>query len=473
MHTFEKTCRRLHSILRDPHTVLALFKLEPPHSAAASLLRFPLWANNNSLLDTIFQGPKQPLYYLEKYLHKAKRKRALRQAATEIKERALRWYPDVISKSPGRTPWCGDLSPSAARLNGSIGPVSNVKELHRMIDEELFPLAEFFKEDIDGFNGHTLYLMNPVIKRNIKLWEVVPWIKRIDLESLTESLASIKSLYNTAPTKDRFRFEFYRLQLLESLSGGEDWQVHQRIITTFAEPVIFALSPAYKTIYPNLRLRSAIRSSPLSIPEIRRQITENGETLHPRYLHSEATYLLASRRPLDRWCYATALLQTNTCSREYKSVIRSVLMNAMRLATFSPETDYAATYGRECVELIVKEMAHGIIDWQPRRSTIHGFKEGVWDGYASAVPCENRKRRVRVLVDCMDGVFLEARKAKEKRDGNRRGDQVVGNKKPGVNELVEGKGKGSKRPADSIDDGSVGNEGSNSSEARKSKRSKA
>ncbi|KAJ3035781.1 hypothetical protein HDV00_003406 [Rhizophlyctis rosea] len=87
-------------------------------------------------------------------------------------------------------------------------------------------------------------------------------------------------------------------------------------------------------------------------------------------------------------------------------------MAAMRLVV-SDSCEEDRRYGRECLEVLVWEMADGAIDWRPTWDTVLKWKEEVGRGWfrkKGVKGGEERKRVLRELVEWMNGVFVEARK---------------------------------------------------------------
>ncbi|KAJ3042304.1 hypothetical protein HDV00_007671 [Rhizophlyctis rosea] len=426
MRTIETLCRDLRFIMRNPHIVMHLFMSEAPCHAFGALNRFPRWANNAKLRDLLFEGPKPPLYFLEKFLNKARVKGVSEQAKIDIEIRSRKWYRKIDSTSPPLLHY----SPSAFRFFARIYSPDVLKE---MLDDEMFPLGEFFKEigkDIDE-----PYLTNPVIQKRVKLRDLIPRLTYNHGNLQTTKFAN--QHYSSASSSEQIEFRYHLLGLLNSLTGENEWGCQNTFIGICPPIVETALLPVFKDRYPHLRLCFAIRSTPVNLPEIHYQTTKNGQTLSEHYLSQEAEYLDRSRLPFTGWCYAIGLLQTPETQGTIRTLIRDSLLRALWSATLGGKVSQGTMYARETLEDIVDAMAYGSIDWRPSIETILEFKQQFTKRYgcfdfmfkSDRTPSRIDKKRKRIerWMGWMVDVFATAREGlKERGEGAERADGTGG-----------------------------------------------
>ncbi|KAJ3036366.1 hypothetical protein HDV00_002782 [Rhizophlyctis rosea] len=424
MSALLSTCRKLRSILRDPQIIVVLLKSEAPYIALANLRRFPFLGRKAEVIDKLLHGPIPPLYYLEKFLVKAKTVDALRFAWADIKLRQ-KWYSPALVEMPAPAvrpprlsynwPRRRPIPPSCLSMVRFCQNHNNPDKLKGMLDDELFPLAEFFKERAkESYSNDRDFLSNPIIKERITLLDVLPGLERNASDSVC--VAVLNSLYDSAPSSLQGTFDRQILHLLDVWRSGKAWDISNNLFTGFTDHITKSLStdPSKKT-HPHIRLRLAVRQS--DIAEIHNQITANDQRLDAVYLWYEVEHLYGRQDDIRGFCVAAGLLQSGKTGCQYRMYVEAMVRKLMEQVAFIQGSPAEQVYRRGCLEFLVNEMAVGTVNWRPTRNTLLGFKERlerenrrIW-GYD-----EGRKVRMRELVDWMDDVFTQARKGlKEKK----------------------------------------------------------
>ncbi|KAJ3026647.1 hypothetical protein HDV00_011699 [Rhizophlyctis rosea] len=169
--------------------------------------------------------------------------------------------------------------------------------LRQMLEDEMFPLWEFFS----GLPRYSYWhdrepqiLWHPMVRNRLKLSDI---ISQLDLYVLhTETLDLVHSLLESAPRHEILTFTKHVQYLLDT---KPHWEIADKLISEFPNVISIQSQRTH-------HLRGLIRSS--STEEIESQITQGVYVNHTQ-LYYDLSYIMSKQGSIEGWCQAISALQ--------------------------------------------------------------------------------------------------------------------------------------------------------------------
>ncbi|KAJ3036367.1 hypothetical protein HDV00_002783 [Rhizophlyctis rosea] len=228
-------------------------------------------------------------------------------------------------------------------------------------------------------------------------------------------ISMYKSLYDSASPSTQSAFRRHVLKTLDNLKPELCWKTTIPFCQSFRKQIEEAIREHNQSIYQNLRLRLAIRF--VNIPEIHRQITENGQTVNWVLLQLDFRTLFRNSYSIYGYIVACGLLQTLKPKCPYLDELNDAMLLCLRsVALYRGDAPSNSEYARGCLEIILKERVAGVVKWRPTQSFTSTLEDEVRANQEGGVAGQESNRRMYELCEWMDRVKRKAKKDLMERD---------------------------------------------------------